>query len=354
MVKEDRMKDRLLDEIGEAKSDLQRIRDKTSSLPTERQWASILLMLLTGLTQRGVARALGCARSTVTTVVSRFRQGGVVAIRDGRRDKHRLEKRDGILALLPRLTAKQPDDFGWKRTTWTVELVCVEVVHQLGVKVSRSHMGRLLKEAGCRRMRPKPVVSKAPEDKEQQIAVLRKELAELPSSDVVLYSDEVDIHLNPKVGPDWAPAGMRKQVVTPGQNKKWYMAGAYNPESRNLIVVDGQRKNSALFIQLVHELARRHRGQGTIHLVVDNYVIHRSKITEKAIAKLNGKVVLHFLPPYCPDYNPIERVWLDLHSSVTRNHRCQGIEQLVGNCKTFVGAYARRGTKGTDRLRCAA
>ena len=39
----------------------------------------------------------------------------------------------------------------WKRTTWSVELVCSEVLRQLGVKVSRPHMGRLLREAGCRR-----------------------------------------------------------------------------------------------------------------------------------------------------------------------------------------------------------
>ena len=188
-------------------------------------------------------------------------------------------------------------------------------------------------------MRPKPVVAKAPKDKEAQIAALRKELAELPSTDVVLYADEVDIHLNPKVGPDWAPAWLRKQVVTPGQNKKWYMAGAYNPDTKNLVVVDGKRKNSALFIDLVQELARRHQGMGTVHLVVDNYVIHHSKITPATLAKLDGKVVLHFLPPYCPDYNPIERVWWDLHASVTRNHRCEDIGQLVGNCRTFVHAY---------------
>jgi transposase len=36
---------------------------------------------------------------------------------------------------------------------------------------------------------------------------------------------------------------------------------------------------------------------------------------------LAGKIKLHFLPPYCPDYNKIERVWQDLHANVTRNHR---------------------------------
>ena len=31
-------------------------------------------------------------------------------------------------------------------------------------------------------------------------------------------------------------------------------------------------------------------------------------------------MVLHFLPPYCPDHNRIERLWKDLHDNVTRNH----------------------------------
>jgi len=348
------MKGKLLEKIGEAKSELQRVRDDSGTLPTERLWVMILLSLLTGLSQRGASRVLECARSTVITAIGRFRCGGVEAMQDGRRDKNRLNKREEIVELLPQLTAKQPEDFGWKRTTWSVELLCIEVLRQLGVKVSRTHMGRLLREAGCRRMRPKPVVAKAPEDKEAQIAALRKELAELPPCDVVLYGDEVDIHLNPKVGPDWAPAWLRKQVVTPGQNKKWYMAGAYNPTSRNLIVVDGKRKNSALFIELVQELALRYQGAATVHLVADNYVIHHSKMTREALKKLDGKVVLHFLPPYCPDYNPIERVWWNLHASVTRNHRCEDIDALMDNCRTYVSAYARKGTKGTDRLRATA
>jgi putative transposase len=41
------------------------------------------------------------------------------------------------------------------------------------------------------------------------------------------------------------------------------------------------------------------------------------------------RVVLHFLPKYAPDLNPIERVWWVLHEQVTRNHQCQTLEELV-------------------------
>ena len=42
---------------------------------------------------------------------------------------------------------------------------------------------------------------------------------------------------------------------------------------------------------------------------------------------------LHFLPPYAAAVNPIERVWLDLHAAVTRNHRCTTIEELMEEVK---------------------
>jgi hypothetical protein len=39
-----------------------------------------------------------------------------------------------------------------------------------------------------------------------------------------------------------------------------------------------------------------------LHLIVNNYIIHTSQITQKAIAAKKGKVQCHFLPPYCPQH----------------------------------------------------
>ena len=41
------------------------------------------------------------------------------------------------------------------------------------------------------------------------------------------------------------------------------------------------------------------------------------------------RVKVHYLPKYAPDCNPIERVWWRLHEAVTRNHRCQTMEELL-------------------------
>ena len=45
--------------------------------------------------------------------------------------------------------------------------------------------------------------------------------------------------------------------------------------------------------------------------------------------RYGGRVVLHFLPRYAPELNPIERVWWRLHEAITRNHQCKTLEGLV-------------------------
>ncbi len=42
-------------------------------------------------------------------------------------------------------------------------------------------------------------------------------------------------------------------------------------------------------------------------VVWDNYSIHKGKEIEKAIASVGAKLI--YLPPYSPDFNPIEKLW---------------------------------------------
>jgi transposase len=47
------------------------------------------------------------------------------------------------------------------------------------------------------------------------------------------------------------------------------------------------------------------------------------------VYRYGERVVLHFLPKYAPECNPIERVWWQLREAITRNHRCKDLEELV-------------------------
>jgi transposase len=291
-----------------------------------------------------VAAILGCARSTVGEVVLRYRSGGLDALRDGRRSNGaRLVDEDFLEALRVVLFGR-PTDFGWKRTTWTRELLAIEMKRRGFPLVSVATMSRALRLIRARRGTPRPIlVCPWP------AARRRRRLREIQAlcrrstdDEPVFHVDEVDLHLNPKVGLDWMNRGDQRWLLTPGQNAKHYLAGARRVESGKLVVVDRRRKTSVIFCALIDRLLVEHSEARMIHLVCDNFIIHSSKATRRHLAAVGERIALHFLPPYCPQHNPIERVWQDLHANVTRNHRCPTMKALLASTRSYLRAYNRR------------
>jgi hypothetical protein len=65
------------------------------------------------------------------------------------------------------------------------------------------------------------------------------------------------------------------------------------------------------------------------------------------------RLKLHFLPPYCPDHNRIERIWKDLHDNVTRNHRCATMGELMAEVRTYLAGRNRCGRHTYARAKSA-
>jgi transposase len=163
----------------------------------------------------------------------------------------------------------------------------------------------------------------------------------------VLYADEADIHLNPKIGRDWMLPGQQRRVITPGKNEKFYIAGALDVRTGKLHTTGLERKGAALFCELLRDLAKQYGPEvERIHLIVDTYGIHSARETVRTLEELGGRIVLHFLPPYCPDSNRIERVWQDLHANVTRNHRCKTMKALLEKAREYLTRYVWRRVTG--------
>src|SRR5207248_347524 len=115
--------------------------------------------------------------------------------------------------------------------------------------------------------RPRPTVGCpwSPAAKASRLRALRQLVAALPRQHMLVYEDEVDIHLNPKIGWDWMVRAQQKEVVTPGQNVKRYLAGAWNVRTGLVSWVEGERKNSALFIALLDQLVSHYPQVPVIH-----------------------------------------------------------------------------------------
>ena len=298
----------------------------------------IVINLLNGRSACQTAEALRIHNTTVYRVARRFRAEGEWGLLDGREDNGTTKLDERYLGLLYRVVRSSPQQHGWRRPTWTRELLVATLARQTGVRIHVATMSRALALIQARRGRPRPTVGCpwSPTAKMRRLRVLRSLLAALPRRHVAVYEDEVDIHLNPKLGLDWMVRGQQKEVRTPGQNVKRYLAGAWDVRTGLLTWVEGERKASALFIALLDKLAVLYPRARVIHVVLDNYRIHDSKITQAALRGFGGRIRLHFLPPYCPQENRIERVWEDLHANVTRNHACPNMETLLEEVRQYL------------------
>lgn len=303
----------------------------------QRQRYRVVLLLGEGHSPTEVHRRTGAARSTIYRIQKRFLEEGENGLRDRRVEAPPIKLTEEYVQRLEEIIYKSPDEFGWNRTTWTTEALAIQLAEDTGITLHRSYVHRLLRQLGMRWGRPRagPLRYTTKAAKSRKVNRIKRMLANLPADEVAVYEDEVDIHLNPKIGPCWMPRGVQFDVETPGKNQKRYVFGGLNARTGHLVWLCSERKNSAVFIEWLELLRRAYRRYRVIHVVCDNYIIHKSKKTLAAVAKMEN-IKLHFLPPYSPEHNPIERLWGELHTNVTRNHRRKNMNVLMEDVDAFL------------------
>ena len=310
---------------------------KTETDAAQLKRYRIILSRHRGLTYEAIYQLLGTAPSTIGRVLKHFMEEGIAGLRDRRLDKAAVKVTEAYIERLSTLIYDSPRDYGWQRSTWTRELLSHQLEEETGVTCHASHIGRLLAQLSFRWGRPKPgpKASTSPQGKAVKAGKLKALVANLGKDEVAVYQDEVDIHLNPKIGPCWMPRGKQFEVTTPGQNKKRYVFGGVNPNTGHVLWTTSARKNSAGFIGWLKALSRCYRRYRIIHVILDNYIIHKTKQVLATVKRME-RIRLHFLPPYSPELNPIERLWGELHANVTRNHKHQTIACLMEAVETFM------------------
>lgn len=299
----------------------------------------IILQAAAGQSRGAIAAAISYDPSAVLKVIHRVLAEGEDGLRDHRADNGQPKVDEALRETLCAIVAGSPQDYGWARPTWTQELLARQLTAMTRVRVSETTVGRMLAELGIRWGMARPTVACpwAPRAQRRRLRAIARRLATLPATEEAFYEDEVDVHRNPRIGRDWMLPGTQKEVLTPGQNQKHYLAGALNTRTGQVLWVGNGRKNSDLFLRLLRRLHAAFPLARKLHVVLDNYGIHSSRLVPRALTEeFGGRIVLHFLPPYSPDHNRIERLWRELHANVTRHHRCRTLPELLRSVEAFL------------------
>jgi hypothetical protein len=234
--------------------------------------------------------------------------------------------RTRLLALL----AQSPQTLGWMRSRWSCAALAAELKGVLGWAPSRETVRRWLHQCGWVWKRVSLVARDDDPERAAKLRRIRSVWQRLRPDEALLFADEMDVDLLPKVGSQWSPKGQRVTVDTPGKNQKAYVAAALDFGTGRLVCRTGWKKDRFLFLRLLEAVARAYPVERVrrVFVVVDNYAVHDARAVRDWLAA-HPQIDLLFLPRYCPQANPIERVFGDVHEAITRNHRYADLPKLV-------------------------
>jgi putative transposase len=301
---------------------------KTYRAANPARRALILLLLDQGRSYRQITAATLASPTMIRAVKKDWEAGGVPCVLGTQEQPFVVAW--WLIVVVRWLLHKTPQDFGFFRTRWSCALLALLLWEQERIRISAETVRRGMRQMEFVWRRPRPVVGLHDPDHDAKLRKIRRLISSLPADETAVFQDEVDINLNPKIGACWMVRGEQAEVVTPGNNEKRYLAGSLHWRTGQLLLsTPGRRRNADLFVAHLDDLRRRLWRYRVIHVVCDNARFHDCGKVQAFLARYEGRIVLHFLPKYAPETNPIERVWWHLHDTLTRNHRCRSIEELL-------------------------
>jgi hypothetical protein len=160
----------------------------------------------------------------------------------------------------------------------------------------------------------------------------------------ILFFDESRFGTHSKVGRCWLPTGVRSPVDIKLGFQNFYLYSSVNAKTGETFSLMMPTVNTACMNVYLSHLAGELVGKNTI-LIMDGAGWHKSRTL---VVPSNIKII--HLPPYSPELNPVERLWLYIKKSVLYNKIYKDIKDL----EEAVCAFVRELTSNKVSTLCTA
>lgn len=198
--------------------------------------------------------------------------------------------------------------------------------------------------------KPKGTPLKAdPAKQEAFIEAYEKLLTETPEDEPILFGDGVHPTMATKVTYGWIKTGANKPIATIASRTRMNLMGALNLESMQVTIGSYETIDSETMVQYFDHLKAAYPKAPKIHLILDQGPYNISILTRDA-AKKRG-IQLHYLPPYSPNLNPIERLWKVMNEHVRNNRVFESAKEFRREITNFFDVtWPQIAMASTDRI----
>ena len=166
--------------------------------------------------------------------------------------------------------------------------------------------------------KPSLVPGKANSKQQEEWLVEYEKLkANLPQAETICFIDGVHPTYNVQPAYGWIKKGEPKAIATNTGRKRLNLTGAIDILSHRIHIREEKTLNGMATIAFLGHLEEAYPTMNKVHVFCDNASYYHNKEVKEYLK--NSKIELHFLPPYSPNLNPIERLWKWMKEVVVYN-----------------------------------
>lgn len=181
-------------------------------------------------------------------------------------------------------------------------------------------MTNWLKRHGFSYKQPKGHPSKANIAKQHEFLEIYEQLKEQSDQgdEPILFIDGVHPTMQTKMSSGWIKKGTEKEIPTTASRTRMNIMGAVNLNDMTVITEEYDKSiNGQSIIDFFNLIKEKYPLKSAIHIILDQAGYHKSFVVREHAFRLG--IHLHYLPPYSPNLNAIERMW-KVMNEVARNN----------------------------------
>ena len=115
----------------------------------------------------------------------------------------------------------------------------------------------------------------------------------------------------------WIQKGVRKEVPANSGRSRINLSGVLDMINHKILIQEDKMLNAETTISFFRKIESAYPEKKRVHIFCDNAGYYKNKAVMECLQ--TSKIKLHFLPPYSPNLNPIERLWKWMKERVIYN-----------------------------------
>jgi transposase len=283
----------------------------------ERDRIKAILLRSEGWTVPQISQALRLHQSTIIKHIEEYKTRSKLSNQSGGSASHLSEEQtEELIAHLEENTYAHNHQ------------IVLYIKEHFGVTYTVSGLHKWLHRNEFSYKKPKGLPHKADVQlQEQFIEEYNKLKQEVSEEEPILFMDSVHPTQATKLTYGWIRTGKTKHIGTTASRTRLNIIGALQlGHIAEAITSQYETINGESIIDFMGKIRSQYHTQKRIHLILDKAGYHRSFLVAEQALKLNIK--LHFLPPYSPNLNPIERLWKVMNEQVRNNRFFKGAKDF--------------------------